>query len=323
MDPQASRTFVWSQKHILDERAGTLHNDERTERKHVAKGQFMRYFAISVLLVLSAILHVRADGNAPTTQPNTDAVKGTAAEQAVTIYQKAIDQADEEFERKVKILQQEYAKKAEVAYKIYLPALRNAQAAETRAGKLEAALAIKSLADLTEASGPAASPAVEGAARDAAARKNGGWFVLFRSADPTMWNTDTNKGPNATAVSLTKAPKETKYLKLAVATEKYVIIPMTKEKLGEEFADGKHGWSGKCHFTWNAYHLGIYSSTIEKVPSGVDLSDQYRGWGFGHHQDVNDKQGYGWAGHEIGQAVFEISVKVGPLSEEEKKNLVE
>ena len=283
----------------------------------------MRYFAIGALLVLSVILFVRADGNPSATQPNYDAVKGTAAEQAVATYQKAIDQADEEFQKKVKVLQQEYAKKAEIAYKTCLPALRVAQTAETKAGRLEAAVAIKNLADAAEAYGPPVAPAVEGAARDSVGHRNSTWFVLFRSADPALWNTDTNKAPSAFSVSLNKAPKDMKYLKLATSDERYLIIPMTKEKLGEESQDGKHGWNGTDKLEWGSYHLGITSSTLDRTKGSVQMSGRDVGWGFGNHLGVDDKQAYGWAGREIGKVVFEISVKAGPLSEEEKKNLAE
>ena len=145
----------------------------------------MRYCSIAFAVLLAASASLQAqDQPAPPPPPaappaSTDAVKGTAAEQAVTIYQKAIEQADEDFQKKVKTLQQEYMRKVESPYKNYVTALRTAQAAETKKGNLEAALAVKKLADAVEASGPPLATAVEGAKREPPPlpKANSGAFV--------------------------------------------------------------------------------------------------------------------------------------------------
>jgi hypothetical protein len=257
-------------------------------------------------------------------------VKGTVAEPAVATYQKAIEQDDEDFQKKVKALQQDYMKKVEAPYKTYVTALRNAQAAETKKRNLEGALAVKNLADAVEASGPPVAPEVEGAKRQPAADAPGGkgaWTVLFRSADPSIWNSDTNKGPTYFALPLKRAPAGVQYLKLTLGNGAGVIIPMTNQLLGttSDIGKGMYRWNGTGHFNSKAYHLGIADTDLPVRKGCVSVhagNPDEAGWGFGHHHAINDNQGFAWAGQEIGPAVFEISVKTAPLTEAEKINLL-
>jgi hypothetical protein len=288
--------------------------------------------ALALLTALVTVGQVVADlqpppATAPAPAPaNPDAVKGTAAEQAAAIYQKVIEFADDEFQTKVKALQDEYLRKVGFPYKTYVTALRSVQTIETRKGNLEAALAVKRLADAVEAAGPPAPPGVEGASRTPKAAQE--WVVLFRSADPSIWNTDTDKGRDSFAVPLANAPHGIQYLKLAVANGACVIIPMNNECLGakETISKGKCGWRGDCSYTCKAHHLGIFDRGLPHPKGSVEFdpgTTSAAGWGFGSHAWLDDKQGFGWAGQELGPTVFEISVKTTALTDAEKANLRE
>jgi hypothetical protein len=97
---------------------------------------------------------------------------------------------------------------------------------------------------------------------------------------------------------------------------------------------GTHGWIGKRRYwngegieTFKGHHLGVGDgdNAIPRSKGSVDIGApdtvEASGWGFGHHRGIDDKQGFGWAGKEVGKTVFEISVKTTPLTEAEKKYL--
>lgn len=159
-----------------------------------------------------------------------------------------------------------------------------------------------------------------------------GWFVLFRSPDPRIWDTDFNMGKNAFAVPLDKAPDGVQYLKLTwPAGGRSVIIPMTNDALKKHSDDGTVGWqgeTGESRLSWKGYHLGVYDARLGDAPKGqvcvIDLGNNRvaSGWGFGHRAYLNDLQGYTWAGVPIAPTVFEIAVKAGPLTDAEAKKLL-
>ncbi|MCA9046796.1 MAG: hypothetical protein KDA69_20870, partial [Planctomycetaceae bacterium] len=47
-----------------------------------------------------------------------------------------------------------------------------------------------------------------------------------------------------------------------------------------------------------------------------------RGWGFGNHVKIDDGQWHAWGGKTIPKTVFEISVKSGQLTAEERQALL-
>ncbi len=156
----------------------------------------------------------------------------------------------------------------------------------------------------------------------------GGWRILFRSADPAIWNTDTFKELDQFAFMLTRAPAETRYLKMT-NTEKgeFVIIEMTRSRLAEQTEQNGYGWNGRKVHNWNGHHLGIYDVTWTDNERGyifvsfIEGKAFYRGWGFGHRSQIADQQGYSWNGQPIDKTVFEIAVKTTPLTSEEAKRL--
>jgi len=146
-----------------------------------------------------------------------------------------------------------------------------------------------------------------------------GWFVVFCSTDPSIWNTATKKDKTHFAVPLSEVPDDIKFLRLRVAPTRMVIIPITKGRLTQTSDDGRFGWNGTKRFKWNARQLGVYDKAMSRQKRGLintlALGGRgYGGWGFGVRIYVDDRQGYTWAGHEIGKTVFEIAVKSGALS---------
>ena len=58
------------------------------------------------------------------------------------------------------------------------------------------------------------------------------WTTLFRSADPTLWNTDYS-GPEGYAMSLDSVPEEIRFLRLRrMDTGESIFIDMEQRKLG-------------------------------------------------------------------------------------------
>jgi hypothetical protein len=156
------------------------------------------------------------------------------------------------------------------------------------------------------------------------------WTVLFRSADPSIWDTNIHT-PDAFAVSLDQSSKQISFLRLTrVATGEAIIISMTKDRLKSPATPvspkSNVGWEGERHKDWNAYRLGVYEKTETDMSRGCPqlvMLGKTRGWGFGVRYRDGDRQGYGWAGKEIEHCVFEIAVIDRLLTAEEKKLLKE
>jgi hypothetical protein len=165
------------------------------------------------------------------------------------------------------------------------------------------------------------------AANTPASRTN--WVVLFRSADPRMWNRDVNQGRDAYAIDLKKAPNKIEFLRLSFPFKNdYVIVPVTREKLTGLSDDGRYGWNGTNKFEYDGFHLGVYDTHGDATKKRGSICvlvpgafQGYLGWGFGH-DGVQKTQGWTWAGEKIGPTVFEIAVTAGPLTEAEAKKVL-
>jgi len=155
--------------------------------------------------------------------------------------------------------------------------------------------------------------------------KGSSWTVLFRSADPSIWNKQVSKGSDY-AIPLAKAPKEIKFLKMTnVPTGDFVIIEVTPKRMTELSDDGKYGWEGRHLMASGAYHLGVVdASRIIKNKGDIYISPGQgaMGWGFGIGHFVAGKQAYSWDGKPLEKTAFEIAVGVGPLSASESKKLL-
>jgi hypothetical protein len=157
-----------------------------------------------------------------------------------------------------------------------------------------------------------------------------GWRVILRSADPSIWGTDTNKGRDQFAVSLKKVPPGIRYLKMTeTAKGTYVVIEMARDRLGVRTERDGYGWNGENKDEYKGHHLGVYDITQTRfVVGGIAIYHapnppvDYRGWGFGHKSFKNDGQGYSWGGEPVEKTVFEIAVKTSALTPEETKHLL-
>ncbi len=160
--------------------------------------------------------------------------------------------------------------------------------------------------------------------KDAFAEANT-WKLVFRSANPEIWNTDVENSKAEYAIPIARVPDDIRYLKLQIDKTRLVIIPITKERLLTQSAEGRFGWQGTSRFQWGGYHLGVYDLDAKGIRASVSIAnlDTARlGWGFGHRNELDDRQAYSWAGVEIPKAVFEISVKSVVLARSEQEYLV-
>jgi hypothetical protein len=159
-----------------------------------------------------------------------------------------------------------------------------------------------------------------------APKEEGGWQVVFRSHDASIWNEDVRSGPDHFATALEVLPEGVRYLRLTHGKSKdFVIVEMTNELLLQRKDNGKIGWDGVTFFDHQGYHLGVYSKTLEKSKPWVPVcgAPYLSGWGFGSRWGSGDVQGYSWAGKEIPRTVFEIAVKRDDLTKAEKAKLLQ
>jgi len=153
------------------------------------------------------------------------------------------------------------------------------------------------------------------------------WTVIFRSDDPSIWNTNVNQGRSRFAIALSRVPNNVRFLRMACAG-KSVIIPITKETLDKNNSgEGTVFWNGGARHAYNAVTLGVAykdcvvgrGSILVCILPPVD----WGGFGFGVRGWINDKQGYAWEGKEIDRTVFEIAVAPSITPEEGKQLLTD
>jgi len=149
------------------------------------------------------------------------------------------------------------------------------------------------------------------------------WEVVFRSANPRIWDSDVNKGDNNFAKRLDGVPNDMRYLRIRRNSE-YAIVELTKQQIKEIRDDGRYGWSGRGEDDSGAIHLGIYDLKNECKHGDICIRSfpWVQGWGFGHIHFRANVQGYCWNGKGVDPCVFEIAVKKGDLTEAETKQIV-
>jgi serine/threonine protein kinase len=174
---------------------------------------------------------------------------------------------------------------------------------------------------------PASSPPLAGKSAPPAR-----WTVLFRSDDPSLWNTETRRGDQFT-VPLSQAPPTIHYVRLRrLDTGEALILPMMPGQLDKGILPKPQQgawWNGTAHPEWGGRHLGIAQVPRHNFPSHTGIIsvmndgwDVFSGSGFGHKCGINDTQYYCWRGQEIPRTVFEIAVTAEPLSDEEQRCLL-
>ncbi|HTU20143.1 MAG TPA: hypothetical protein VMG10_18910 [Gemmataceae bacterium] len=158
-----------------------------------------------------------------------------------------------------------------------------------------------------------------------------GWVVLFRSDDPSVWNTDSRGTKYALPVR--RAHSKIRYLLLKrMDTREALILPISHKQLARAAFPpeaGGYSWNGTAHLEWGGRHLGIAQSPRYKFPAPKGLImvvnegwDNWVGSGFGHKAFVDDTQYYCWKGQAIGHTVFEIAVTTQSLTEKEERCLL-
>lgn len=160
-------------------------------------------------------------------------------------------------------------------------------------------------------------------------RMKGNWTVIFRSADPSIWNANVNRGRDLFAIALSKVNADIRYLKLTDASKNNsVIIEMSKLRLGDRTEQDGYGWNGKNTLDSKGYHLGVYDPMWKDWVKGTvciyapAVFNTFRGWGFGHRAAQDDEQGFSWNGEPVAKTVFEIAVKSNALTADESKRLL-
>jgi hypothetical protein len=92
-------------------------------------------------------------------------------------------------------------------------------------------------------------------------RNPNGWTVLFRSSDPSVWNTDSPDAANF-AIPISRAPKDIRYLRLKrMDTGETQIIAIRHADLAQapkQMPDHQDFvWNGAADESYGARHLGI------------------------------------------------------------------
>lgn len=163
------------------------------------------------------------------------------------------------------------------------------------------------------------------------------WSVLFCSPDPSIWNSDLNRGPEDFALSLAHAPQNITYLRMrSVQRNASVIISMEGQTLAANNWTANENlvmnkvkgpvWYGERRLTKTAYHIGIIDARF-KVPPGIPVINLWgaglRCYGFGHRHMGERGQDYVWEGRKLPRSAFEISVTTSEsLSEQDRQLLL-
>jgi hypothetical protein len=155
---------------------------------------------------------------------------------------------------------------------------------------------------------------------------SGGWTVVFRSADPAIWNTDTNSGYANFAVKIDSVPPTVRYVRIRRANGEAVVLPITKQELTKEVYGPQYGWVGGGLKIYSDMYFGV-CLTSKPLPMrqgdviiGRNSQKFFSGWGFGHaHQ--GGPTNMAWNGMPVPKEPLEISVLDRELSAKEKREV--
>lgn len=153
------------------------------------------------------------------------------------------------------------------------------------------------------------------------------WVVVFRSADPKFWNTDSRADPLNYAVPIASVPATMRYVRLRRAGGDAIVMPLTKASLGSEWKGDVYGWQGARKEIHGAHALGIFDTrtSVDAAIGKVAIysgSEHYTGWGFGHRVRHGGPSQACWAGEFIPIEPIEISVTARQLKPAEKRCLL-
>ncbi len=150
------------------------------------------------------------------------------------------------------------------------------------------------------------------------------WIVVFRSADPGVWNTDTSGDATSFAIPLDQLPPIVRFVRLRRANGAAVIIPIDRASLGLETATKPFGWNGTNLPLHGARMLGIidHRTNVDKKTGVVAISRKdglFSGWGFGHRINHGGPAELCWNGQWIPKEPIEIAVIGRALTPEEER----
>jgi len=160
-----------------------------------------------------------------------------------------------------------------------------------------------------------------------------GWLVVFRSADPSLWNKDRNTPAGMALEIKPNVPESVRYVRIRrMDTGDSVITDVTKRGLSYYRIEGPgdYGWNGSNGLAPRGASMGIFhkdwTAGRDEVSVGGSITRfRRRGWGFGNVvAGVDAPQRYAWEGKPLARpVVFEISVTAQELTERERKLLLQ
>lgn len=167
-----------------------------------------------------------------------------------------------------------------------------------------------------------------------------GWKVIFRSADPVIWNTDTRDNPDHFATTIAREPFKG-YIRIKrIDNDDMKIIYVDVDTLISETVSGQYIWNGNGNIqtqrkpddsVLNCRLLGIadtklrlsYRSPLNAVVDLPGRGNGYGGWGFARRSLLYSDQQYAWGEEPISNPIaIEIAIKETTLALSEKKNLL-
>lgn len=169
----------------------------------------------------------------------------------------------------------------------------------------------------------------------------GGWQVVFRSSDPSIWNTDTRKAEDNFAVSLGSNLAFSGFVRIVrMDTGQAIILRLATKNITDVTQMGRYIWNGASTQESKRVPdgsivetrlLGIADTSLKlsyRSPyyATVNLSGRgngYGGWGFARQSLLYSNQRYAWDKDQPEKSVvFEIALKTQPLSTSESESLL-
>jgi len=159
------------------------------------------------------------------------------------------------------------------------------------------------------------------------------WLVIFRSANPWVWNTN-HKSSSGMAMRIdANVPDDVRYVRMrCMETGASVISGISKEALARERVDGpgRLGWTGSKYSLNRVIMLGLFHKDWVATNGTIAVSlwrrsQGNRGWGFGIPiSEPHAGQGFSWEGKRFTKPVtFEIAVTAQELTARERKLLLQ
>lgn len=145
----------------------------------------------------------------------------------------------------------------------------------------------------------------------------GGWTVIFRSSNPTIW------GKNFGSPGTSEWSQNLSWINFTM-NEVMLFYPATSQTVKVtgissfglySCSAGNNGlwWNGTLTSAFGALHLGIHTDEFMRPVGYVLVSHgcitDRRGWGFGHLAWIDGQQGWGWDSNNLGPTVFAIGIR--------------